>query len=37
MFANVSGLRVVGGGSASDHAASSGSSNIANAPASISR
>ncbi len=37
MFGNVSGLRVVGGGSASDHAASSGSSNIANAPAPISR
>jgi len=37
MFANVSGLRVVGGGSASDHAASSGSSNIANAPAPSSR
>jgi hypothetical protein len=37
MFANVSGLRVVGGGSASDHATSSGSSNIANEQAPISR
>jgi hypothetical protein len=37
MFANVSGLRVVGGGSESDHAASTGSSNIANAPQPISR
>jgi hypothetical protein len=37
MFANVSGLRVVGGGSGSDHAASSDSSNIANAPAPTNR
>ena len=37
IFANVSGLRVVGGGSGSDHAASSDSSNIATAPAPINR
>jgi len=37
IFANVSGLRVVGGGAGSDHAASSDSSNIATAPAPINR